>query len=185
MPNAKERADAFLPHINKYMEQYCITTPSRIRHFLATIAVESGELKYTRENLNYSAEGLLRTFPKYFSKTNASSYARNPEKIANRVYADRMGNGNELSGDGWRYRGRGLIQLTGKSNYIKFGYSKCVDVLETFAGATESACKFFALNCLTKADADDAVAVRKAVNGGSNGIVQYKEYLRRAKLVIK
>ena len=90
-------------------------TPIRAAHFFAQTAHETGEYKLFSENLNYSAQGLQGTFGKYFPGTLEESYARNPEKIANRVYADRMGNGNEASGDGWKYRGRGALQLTGKS----------------------------------------------------------------------
>jgi len=108
-----------------YFEQYCdkykINNIERLSHFLSQINYESGYMNYVEEKFTYSAKRLLQVFPKYF-KTNdeANEYAYKPEKIANRVYANRMGNGNEQSGDGYRYRGRGLIQLTGKNNYLKF-----------------------------------------------------------------
>jgi len=105
----------------QYCEKYNINTVERISHFLAQVNYESGYMNYVEEKFTYSAKRLLQVFPKYF-KTNdeANEYAYKPEKIANRVYANRMGNGNEQSGDGYRYRGRGLIQLTGKNNYLKF-----------------------------------------------------------------
>ena len=105
----------------QYCEKYNINTVERISHFLAQVNYESGYMNYIEEKFTYSAKRLLQVFPKYF-KTNdeANEYAYKPEKIANRVYANRMGNGNEQSCDGYRYRGRGLIQLTGKNNYLKF-----------------------------------------------------------------
>ena len=101
------------------MKHYGLT-PESASHFFAQCAHESGNFIIFRENLNYSADGLLRIFPKYFDAIKARQYARQPERIANRVYANRMGNGDEASGDGWRYRGRGAIQLTGKNNYRDF-----------------------------------------------------------------
>lgn len=96
--------------------------PTMLAHFLSQVAHESANFTAVRENLNYSAEGLLKTFPKYFkTKQEADAYARQPEKIANRVYASRMSNGDEASGDGWKFRGRGYLQLTGRSNYNIFG----------------------------------------------------------------
>jgi putative chitinase len=107
-------------------------TPVRAAHFFAQTAHETGEYKLFSENLNYSAAGLQGTFGKYFPGTLEESYARNPEKIANRVYADRMGNGNEASGDGWKYRGRGALQLTGKANYKAFAdYLGKPEIMET------------------------------------------------------
>lgn len=103
--------------LNNCFEKYDIKTPIQIRYFLANILHESGNLTRMRENMNYSAEGLLKTFPKYFSAPLAKAYARQPERIGSRVYANRMGNGTEASKDGWNYRGGGAIQLTGKSNY--------------------------------------------------------------------
>lgn len=105
----------------QYCDKYKINTPERISHFLSQVNYESGYMNYIEENLNYSAKRLLQVFPKYFKTVEeANEYAYKPEKIANRVYANRMGNGDEQSGDGYRYRGRGLIQLTGKNNYLEF-----------------------------------------------------------------
>ena len=103
------------------VDKFEINTPTRMSHFLGQCAHESGNFKFTSENLNYSTKGLIATFPKYFKQPGlAEAYARNPEKIASRVYADRMGNGSEGTHDGWKYHGRGYIQLTGKSNYSAF-----------------------------------------------------------------
>lgn len=107
----------YLPFLNGAAMRYGINTLSRFRAFLAMVGHESGQLRVVEENLNYGAAGLVATWPKRFDAVKAQAYARNPEKIANYVYAGRMGNGDEASGDGWRYRGRGLIQLTGKDNY--------------------------------------------------------------------
>ena len=104
------------------MEKFGIDNPLRLSHFLSQCAHESGNFKLVRENLNYSADGLRKIFPKYFPTIEvANKYARQPEKIANRVYANRMGNGDEASGDGWKYKGAGFVQLTGKDNYTAFG----------------------------------------------------------------
>lgn len=112
--------DKVLAELPMVFSRFRIDTPVRLAHFLGQASHESGEFTLVRENLNYSADALLRVFPKYFNATTAPQYARNPEKIANRVYGGRMGNGPESSGDGYRYCGRGYIQLTGKSNYGKF-----------------------------------------------------------------
>jgi len=113
--------DKYYSYIELYCEKYKINTVERITHFLAQTNYESVYMNYVEENLNYSAERLLKVFPKYFKNIyEANEFAYNREKIANRVYANRMGNGDEQSGDGYRYRGRGLIQLTGKNNYLKF-----------------------------------------------------------------
>ena len=112
------------------IREFGISNPFRLAHFLAQTAHESGNFKHVRENLNYSAEGLLKVFPKYFSKETASFYARKPEAIANLVYGGRMGNGDKNSGDGWRYRGRGYLGLTGKSNYRAFGDFIGVDLVK-------------------------------------------------------
>jgi putative chitinase len=150
----------------------------RMAAFLAQLAHESGSFNFTKENLNYSAAGLNKTFKKYF-KTLASTngYARNPEKIANKVYANRMGNGNEASGDGYKYRGRGLIQLTGKDNYQRFATAmkmtidQVIAYLETPMGAVSSAGWFWDTNKLNiYADKNDFVGLTKRINGGINGL---------------
>lgn len=112
--------DAVLSQIPDTAAKFNITTPLRLAHFLAQCGHESGGFRVVTENLNYSADGLKKIFPRYFPGNLNESYARNPEKIANKVYSSRMGNGNEASGEGYKFRGRGYIQLTGKSNYSAF-----------------------------------------------------------------
>ena len=107
----------YFPYFKKYLPKFGINTPKQTAAFFATIGHESANLSVATENLNYSAQGLLKTFPKYFNAKTAEQYARQPEKIANRVYANRMGNGDEASGDGWKYRGRSILQITGKDNH--------------------------------------------------------------------
>ena len=145
------------------------------------------------ENLNYSADGLLRVFPKYFTKETAAQYACKPEKIANKVYANRMGNGNEASGDGWRFKGRGAIGTTGRDNYKDYADSEfCVgdlmshpEWLAQSPGCYKSAMYFWWKNGLNQiADTDDVVKVTKRVNGGINGLAQRQYYYRMAKRVM-
>ena len=117
--------------INETLNKYNINTPLRIAHFLAQILHESGYLKTLKENLNYSVQGLTKTFKKYFiNEAEALPYARNQEKIANKVYANRMGNGPESSGDGWKYRGRGVIMITGKDNYTTLSKDTGIDFVK-------------------------------------------------------
>ena len=144
----------FGPGTLKAAMAYYKLTPERAAHFFAQTAHESGNFTAFSENLNYSAQGLQNIFGKYFPGNLNESYARNPEKIANRVYASRMGNGDEASGDGWKYRGRGALQLTGKSNYQAFAdYLKKPEVvtspdLVSTVYAFESAMFFFDKNKL-------------------------------------
>jgi putative chitinase len=185
------KAESYLPYLNSVLPEFEINTPLRKAHFLAQLAHESGGLKYVEENLNYSAQGLRSVFGKYFKTIEiAEEYARKPEKIANRVYANRMGNGDEQSGDGWRYRGRGLIQLTGKSNYQRFSEDHSIDcvnnpdLLLDSKIALISACWFWKKNKInTYADADDIHLVTKRINGGNNGILHRQHYLDSFKRV--
>jgi len=164
--------------LSQCLPDYDINTPRRVAAFIAQCSHESGGFKYLSENLNYKAESLMRVWPKYFKDiTTAVRYAHNPERIANRAYANRMGNGDEASGDGWRFCGRGLIQLTGKDNYQSFADSietKLEDIphyLATFEGAVQSACWFWETNNLNKwADAGDIVTLTKRINGGTLGL---------------
>jgi putative chitinase len=162
------------------MKHYGLT-PESASHFFAQCAHETGNFILFRENLNYSADGLLRIFPKYFDLIKARQYARQPERIANRVYANRMGNGDEASGDGWRYRGRGAIQLTGKSNYRDFAdwIGKTIDpdqVADEYA--FESAQYYFDRNKLWKycdeVTNTNIAVLTKAINGGLHGIEDRK-----------
>jgi len=163
--------------LNKILPDYDITTAQRTAAFLAQCAHESGGFTALHENLNYKAESLCKVWPRYFNASNANDYAHQPEKIANRAYAGRMGNGNEASGDGWNYCGRGLIQLTGKNNYQAFADSIEKDIseipayLQTFEGAIQSACWFWENNNLNAcADAGDIVKMTKVINGGTLGL---------------
>jgi putative chitinase len=191
MELTKEQLKQLLPK-NPYIDQwhralaqllpdYEINTPQRVASFLAQCAHESGEFLFLKENLNYKAASLRKIFPKYFpDDTIANEYANKPNKaeaIANRVYASRMGNGDESSGDGFRYCGRGLIQLTGKDNYTFFAGSLGISVeeaaeyLQTFEGAAQSACWFWETNNLNAlADKGDIVTMTKRINGGTIGL---------------
>ena len=163
-------------NVGKYYNMF--VDNRRIASFLAQIAHESGGFNFTKENLNYSADGLQKVFGKYFSDAaTAAAYARQPAKIANRVYANRMGNGDEASGDGYKFCGRGLIQLTGKDNYTKYAAAvqksldDAVAYLETPAGAASSAGWFWDVNKLNEfADKDNIIGMTKRINGGTNGL---------------
>ena len=171
-------ADQWIEAFDQLLPDYEINTPKRIAAFIAQCAHESGGFKFLKENLNYKAESLMKTFPKYFSdKDTANAYAKQPVKIANRVYASRMGNGDEASGDGYKYCGRGLIQLTGKTNYdwfaasLEISASEASEYLETFEGAAQSACWFWESNNLNvEADAGDIKKMTKKINGGYIGL---------------
>jgi putative chitinase len=173
------------PHIDQWyaaleqlLDDYEINTPQRVAAFVAQCAHESGNFVFIKENLNYKAASLMKTFGKYFPTADiAAQYANKPERIANRVYANRMGNGDEASGDGWRYCGRGLIQLTGRDNYTFFAGSMDIPVeeaaeyLATFEGAAQSACWFWETNNLNRyADAGDIKGLTRAINGGYIGL---------------
>jgi putative chitinase len=171
-------ADHWTTVLEQLLPDYEINTPKRIAAFIAQCAHESGGFRFLKENLNYKAESLLKVFPKYFpDMATAKAYEKKPEKIANRVYANRMGNGNEASGDGWRYCGRGLIQLTGKDNYswfagsIQVSVEEAAEYLQTFEGAAQSACWFWETNNLNKeADAGDIKLMTRKINGGFIGL---------------
>ena len=171
-------------------------SPIRAVHFFAQTGYETGNFSTFSENLNYSADGLIKIFPDYFrSNALALAYARKPEKIANRVYANRMGNGDEASGDGYRYRGRGAIQLTGKSNYIEFSkHIKNEEIVENPSLVAEqysfdSALFFFERNNLWRIadrglDEKTITELSKRINGGYNGLAdriklttKYKAYI--------
>ena len=170
--------DQWFHALNEILPEYEINTPQRVAAFLAQCAHESGNFVFLKENLNYKAASLRKVFPKYFpDDATAAAYANKPEMIANRVYANRMGNGDEASGDGWRFCGRGLIQLTGKNNYTFFAASldiplqEASEYLETFEGAVQSACFFWEQNKLNQwADAGDILTLTKRINGGTIGL---------------
>lgn len=170
-----------------------LTTDLRWAHFLAQVAHESVGFLHLTENLNYSAKGLQVTFPKYFrDPETAAAYARKPVEIANRVYAGRIGNGDAASGDGWRYRGRGLIQITGRDNYRRCSIALYADdrllrtpeLLESPDAAVGSAGWYWTSREInTLADRDDLHAVTRKVNGGLNGIEDRLRRLEHAKTV--
>jgi len=170
--------DGWYEALSSVLPEYEIDSPQRVAAFIAQCTHESGGFKRLKENLNYKWESLRRVFPKYFSTDElAKEYAHKQEQIANRVYGGRMGNGDESSGDGFRYCGRGLIQLTGRNNYTKFAESIGVAVeevpalLETFEGAVKSACWFWKTNNLNQyADAGDILTMTKRINGGTIGL---------------
>jgi len=172
--------DSVIAAIPDTAAKFNITNVLRLAHFLAQAGHESGQFKATSENLNYSSKGLLGIFPRYFTPALAESYARQPQKIANRVYGGRMGNGVEATGDGFKFRGRGYIQLTGKDNYTQFDKTVPEDILanpDLVSGkyALMSAAWFFDKNklwaiCDKGADQATVTAVTKRVNGGTIGL---------------
>lgn len=183
-------SDSVLAQIPEVISKFRCNTPLRLAHFLAQCSHESGNFKAVSENLNYSSKGLLGTFGKYFDASTAGLYEKKPEKIANRVYANRMGNGDEASGEGYKFRGRGYIQLTGKQNYQKFTTfigEDCIvnpDLVATKYPLASAAFFFDSNNLWSICDkgSDDATvtAVTKRVNGGTIGlsdrIKHFKEY---------
>ena len=167
--------------LSKLLPDYEINTPKRIAAFIAQCSHESGGFTALKENLNYKPATLRKLFAKYFpTDALAEEYCAKPNKqeaIANRVYASRMGNGDESSGDGYKYCGRGLIQLTGKSNYVAFADSleisseEASEYLATFEGAAQSACWFWESNNLNQwADKGDILTLTKRINGGTIGL---------------
>lgn len=181
--NAQQLADLgidsqWLDALNATFERFAIDTPQRQACFIGQCGHESGGFKVLSENLNYSAKGLCATWPKRFAdEASAAPYHRQPEKIANRVYAGRMGNGDEASGDGWRYRGRGLIQLTGKANYQAAGSALHADLLAspdlvaTAQYAALTAGWFWHSNNLNAlADKLDHTGITRRINGGTHGL---------------
>jgi putative chitinase len=177
--------------LEQLLPDYDINTPQRIASFIAQCAHESGNFTALKENLNYKWETLRRLFPKYFPTDEmAKDYASRPNKqaaIANRIYAGRMGNGDEQSSDPAKWIGRGLIQLTGRSNYQAFADSVEMDInevpeyLATFEGAAQSACWFWETNGLNKfADADDILNMTKRINGGTIGLQDRIKHYKHA-----
>jgi predicted chitinase len=185
-------ADRYVEALDAAMARHAIDTAPRIVHFLAQTLHESGCLRLTEENLNYSADGLLRVFPRYFpTRADAEACARKPERIGNRVYCGRMGNGPEASGDGFRYRGRGLIQLTGKDNYRALARWCGQDVVAEpdrvgSELAVQSAVFFWERNALNDlADIDDLKAITRRINGGLNGFADRRELLEKGRHALR
>ena len=186
-------ADAWADAAMEILPKYDITTPNRIAGFFAQCGHESMNFTALSENLNYRAETLEKLFSKYFSKAgrNAADYAKQPEKIANIIYANRMGNGDTASGDGYRFRGRGVIQLTGRDNYTAFGLSiglmatDVIDYVQTKKGALESACWYWNSRKLnTACDENDIVKMTKLVNGGTIGLEDRRKHYEEALKVL-
>ncbi|WP_299258489.1 glycoside hydrolase family 19 protein [uncultured Aquimarina sp.] len=186
-------ASKYASLFDNVLPKYDINTPLRKAHFLAQVVHESGGFKFVSENLNYSEKALYGVFRKYFPTLEATDgYARQPEKIANKVYANRMGNGTESSGDGWKYRGRGLIQLTGKSNYqalsntTKQDFISNPDKVSDPKWALTSACWYWQKRNINKyADTDDIHMVTKLINGGYNGLQNRQHFLEEFKKLFK
>ena len=183
--DAQDWFDAMLEMFPKYE----ITTTHRVAGFLAQTAHESANYKTITENLNYSSKALNAIFGKYFKRAgvDAQKYHRQPEKIANRIYAGRMDNGDTASGDGWTFRGGGILQLTGRYNYTEFGKTvgmsaeEATDYVRTPKGAIESACWFWKTNNINKyCDADDIVRMTKRINGGTIGLADRKKHYAHA-----
>ena len=185
-------ADHWHEALSQLLPDYEINTPKRIAAFIAQCAHESGGFRFLKENLNYKAESLTKIFKKYFPTIESTvGYAKNPQKIANKIYANRMGNGDEASGEGYKFCGRGLIQLTGRDNYTWFAASlqispeEASQYLETFEGAAQSACWFWETNNLNKwADVGDIEKMTKIINGGTIGLEdRIKHYQHALKIL--
>lgn len=192
MPNAAAVVDRFLKPLSEAMSRYAIDTPARQAAFLAQLAHESAELRRTQENLSYSWERLRKVFPRYFrTDAEAQAYDRQPERIANRVYANRMLNGDEASGDGWRFRGRGPIQVTGRENYRKSGQALGINLesdpdrlLDAATGCLAAAWYWHSrgLNSLADADAEEAFReITRRINGGFIGLQERIHFWERAR----
>lgn len=194
---ANKEADTWVEAINKVCPLYDINTPVRLAGFLSQCGHESAGFTRLTENLNYSHVGLQTVFKKYFTPDQAMEYSRQPERIANKVYANRMGNGDEASGEGWKYRGRGPIQLTGKSNYVAFSNEMLEDykfnvisdpdyVASDKDLALMSAIWYWNSRKLNKlADAKDIVGMTRAVNGGTHGLVERGDLFKKICNILK
>ena len=188
----KENLEKYCDALNSAFDEFEIDTPKRQAMFLAQVAHESGNFSAVRENLNYKAETLSKVFPKYFRDRDPNDYAKQPEKIANLVYGGRMGNGDEDSGDGYRYRGRGLIQLTGHDNYeacgseLEVNLHETPDYLTTPEGAARSAAWFWFNNDLNVvADDGDILKCTKKINGGTIGLEDRTKHYEHALKIIE
>ena len=190
-----DRAQVIADLHNEICPHYEINTPLRMAAFIGQCAEESWEYALKQENLKYSAARLLQVFPRYFpDAVTAGLYSGHPDEIANRVYANRMGNGNETSGDGWKYKGGGFLQCTGKAMYAAFAAHAGQDIDDAAAyiqtndqGALDSAAWIFAVNknLLEYADAGDFITITKRINGGLIGYDARKAYYDRAVAALK
>ena len=186
----QKQCEYYLGSLNAVLPRHGVDTPLRIAHFLAQVIHESGYLLFKEENLNYASSGLRNIWPQRFPTDEiANAYARQPERIANRAYANRMGNGDEASGDGWKYRGRGLIQLTGAENYRACGQALKLDlannpdiILQSPDISVAVACWYWTSRNLNEwADRDDIREITRRVNGGFNGLNDRMSVLAVAK----
>lgn len=189
LPNAGRQAGVFVSALNTAMNRYGIVGTPRTAAFIAQVGHESGQLARLAENLNYSADGLMKTWPSRFDSVRATAAARNPEQIANIVYAGRMG--NIAPGDGWKYRGRGLIQITGRANYAACGEELGLDLinqpelLELPQHAAMSAAWFWFTHGLnTLADQGEFVKITRRINGGVNGLADRQALYDKALKVL-
>lgn len=190
VPLVGSKAETITTLINEICPKYGINNADILHEFIAQLAHESGAFQQKTENLNYSAKRLLEVFRKYFNSNTALQYQRNPQMIANIVYAARMGNGSINSGDGWKYRGGGFIQATGKSMYQLYANYKKMDI-ENIANlvrtndayAMDISCWIFAVEkkLIPLAIADDMLTITKRINGGTNGYAERIAYYNRAK----
>ncbi|MDB2315676.1 glycoside hydrolase family 19 protein [bacterium] len=185
LPKAKEANLAkFIEGINETFDTFDMTNPQRQAMFLAQTAHESGNFKFTEENLNYSGSALMRVWPRHYpTKEIAAVYNRNKEMIGNRSYGGRMGNGDEASGEGWKYRGRGIIQLTGKNNYRACSEALGIDLIENPEIAKDnpvavlSAGWFWETRRLNRwCDKGDVKKVTRLINGGTNGLKDREQH---------
>jgi putative chitinase len=186
-------ADHWYEALCQILPDYDINTVPRVAAFLAQTAHESGGYRAIKENLNYKAASLCKVWPRYFPSMDiALAYEKQPEKIANRAYANRMGNGPEESGDGWKFCGRGLIQLTGKDNYSRYAQSLEISLdeasehLTTFEGCVQSAAWFWEANNLNQfADSGDILTMTKRINGGTLGLEDRQKHYSHAIQVLQ
>ena len=191
LPGIKN-AESVINFLNIHLFKYNITNTEQVAQFLAQTGYESANWTVLEENLNYSESALLAVFPSHFSgDAEASEYARHPVRIANRVYANRMGNGDEASGDGWRFRGRGIIQITGRDNYTEFAKWCGLDTSENattyietnITGAILAGMWFWVSNHLQEYS-DNVAEVTRIINGGYNGLsTRNSNYMRIYKLL--
>lgn len=185
------KASGLIEPLNKAMLEFLINTPLRQAAFIAQTAHESAGYSAFIENLNYSMEGLMKTWPKRFDQNKAKQCSRQPQEIANCAYSNRMGNGDEASGDGWKYRGRGIIQITGKNNYTNCGLGLKLDLvnspelLEQPLNAFRSGAWFWnSKNLNPLADKGDLLTITKLINGGVNGLNERTQYYNLAKSIL-
>lgn len=192
LPSNRSAGD-WLDIVQKYFDKYEINTLNRGAAFISQTGHESKDWQTLEENLNYSVTNINKVFPKYFSRAgrDPKPYAHNPEKLANIVYANRLGNGDTNSGDGWKFRGRGIIQLTGRDHYTNFGKTvgmtpeEVITYITTKEGALEAAVWYWSRNQINKiADTGDVVAISKAINGGDIGLEDRKKRFAEVKKIL-